>query len=439
MAACDLSIELEEAGKTYCDGEAVRGVVVVRVEKDLRCKRLVVTSQWVTHGRGNIDRGEAATVDAFDGHWVAGNEYRYPFELATAPWPPTYYGTLLNVSHQVHARAQLAWALDPKVSQEFRVVAKQSPHDLRPTPKAGKSGVVGWIVVAVLLTMVGFAFLFLVPFLLILGGIVWFFKVYLPRSITGKVETSVEPKRLKAGESLKGAVRFTPWRKSAINGISCTIRCEEVCVSGSGSNRRTHRHQLFSQEIMLAEAGNVLAGTEQDLSFEFAVPASSAPSLDLSDNDIVWNAEIRIDIPRWPDFTERIPLIVEPSQDPPAWSPAESTEPTQKSNWLTQVIAQLVASKRDSQRLAMVLEAVQEHHFQTELRIGERVPRPTVAEQIHGGRWFAAASELHEVTFALYFDDEMEVPEPPAIWNGRFTIIDFAAEEKRVIAQAVRN
>ena len=40
----------------------------------------------------------------------------------------------------------------------------------------------------------------------------------------------------------------------------------------------------------------------------------SAPySVDLDDNELIWSATLRVDIPRWPDWVQEIPLIVVPS------------------------------------------------------------------------------------------------------------------------------
>ena len=92
---------------------------MVRAEQNVTCKGLDVACIWTTHGRGNIQRGENDGKTLFAGNWDAGLEYRYPFELNTAAWPPTYYGTFLNVSQLVEARAKLPWSFDPKTSVEI--------------------------------------------------------------------------------------------------------------------------------------------------------------------------------------------------------------------------------------------------------------------------------------------------------------------------------
>ena len=76
----------------------------------------------------------------FEGAWQAGQDYKYPFKLHAGDVAATYYGTYLNVSHMIEARAKLAWATDPKAVVEFPLVANQSPDDLSPVRKQASSG-----------------------------------------------------------------------------------------------------------------------------------------------------------------------------------------------------------------------------------------------------------------------------------------------------------
>ncbi len=88
------------------------------------------------------------------------------------------------------------------------------------------------------------------------AGVYWFFKSFLPRQLTGSAQTTLEPKRLRAGQSAKGSISFTPRRSAKINGVRYELKGIERCVSGSGSNRKTHTHEIHKVVGELAVRSN---------------------------------------------------------------------------------------------------------------------------------------------------------------------------------------
>lgn len=438
MAACELSIELDEPTKVYTDGEKIRGNVIVRANQDIQCKALTVSSRWTTHGRGNIDSAEVDSQVAYTGAWQTGQEYRYPFELATAHWPPTYYGTYINVSHQVQAVASVAWAIDPKTTEEFLVAASHSPLDLAPARKqTANLRILGWIIAIAILAIFGTVFLLFVPFLLVIGGAIWFFTSYLPKSITGNVECKVGPQRLKAGEQIQGSIHFVPKRKSQVNGVRATVRCQEVCVSGSGSNRKTHRHEIASQSFVLRDAGELKTGQKEFRNFHYEIPASAPPSMQLSDNSIQWFVEFRVDIPRWPDYQKKVEFIIEPAADPILLAEVVEAHRPPDQDWFGEVVEQLYASADEPQRLARVVEAIRSHEFDLSLEVRQPVARPIEAQDIHGGRWFETYDREHDETILLHDANGRKPLEPQTTWQGTISIIAFRAESAKIIAAII--
>lgn len=412
MAACKLRIELDEPSRTRVGGEPVAGVVVVSSDKDVQCKGLTVASNWGTHGRGNIARGEVERKELFKGEWLAGQEYRYPFSLASASWPPTYYGHHLNVSHFVEARADVPWALDPKVTEEFRVIARETPDNLAPVDNTVKhSHWIGWLVgtviVGLLLTAVVPLALIAMPLAAIGFGGYWFFFTFLPRQITGDVSLSVEPAAIEPGQTLRGSCEFTPKRNTTINGITWTVRCAEICVSGSGSNRTTHTHEVLTKTHRLMEPGALQAGRRHHFDFSFDVPASAPPSMAFTDNNISWNSELRIDIPSWPDWTKKVPLVVKVAPHDFAALPASSGDVitatlVDDEPWLTEVLQQVIQSKDDPERLEVVLDAVKEQTFPMTIDVQGEAEEPYEAEIDDEGAWVAAIDPQRKVRLVLF-------------------------------------
>ncbi len=114
---------------SYAVGEPIRGLVEVENDKDCKCTALHVWAKWHTHGRGNTARGEAEKLELFQGMWTAGDHPSYPFQLPPLLGPLTYHGTELNVDWEVHATADVPWAIDPKGDAPLTLTRGSAPPE----------------------------------------------------------------------------------------------------------------------------------------------------------------------------------------------------------------------------------------------------------------------------------------------------------------------
>jgi hypothetical protein len=261
----------------------------------------------------------------FQGQWHAGENHEYRFELPIADWPPSYHGHYLSVDHYVDARAKIPWAFDPKASEPFPVVATCGPDDATISKNATEvKGIVGCILSAVFLAFVaGFCVMFAAagPFALIfmlvplLGGIWWFFRKFLPKYLLGDVRCEFSVDHVSPGGTATGQLVIRPRKNVSINAITLHFRAREQCVSGSGSNRTTHTHVFLDRLETIQSSTTLTAGQERRFPIDVTIPPDAAYSMELTDNKVIWSTTLRVDIPRWPDWTKEIPLMVLPSGD----------------------------------------------------------------------------------------------------------------------------
>lgn len=331
MAKCDLSIELDDPNRIYSGGDKITGTLHVLADADVKCKGLEVTSGWRTHGRGNVARGSAETATLFVGEWTAGQRESYRFELQIADWPPSYHGSYINIDHYIDARAKIPWAFDPKASAEFmmRPTAGLDPDKLAQATQV--SGCVGGAVAIVAFGMalvgIGVVGAMMVANLffgivagLVIVPIVGFFiaRKVLPKWLLGEVQAELITPQVAPGGRIQARLAFQPRRRVVLNSISAELNGTEVCVSGSGSNRTTHRNSFFSDHHELEGASTLQAGDRKEFNFEIPLPNDVPYSFDLDDNDLNWTVDLRVDIPRWPDWTKSLKLLVSPDgQGPP--------------------------------------------------------------------------------------------------------------------------
>ena len=337
MAKCDLSIELDHPEHVYGGGDKITGTVNVLADEDVKCKGLGVSSGWRTHGRGNVAQGTTERVTLFAGQWTAGQRESYRFSLEVSDWPPSYHGTYINIDHYVDVRAKIPWSFDPKASKEFlmRPLTVKNLDQLSQADAVG--GCVGGILAVVVLSliMMGFGIMFfafaanriagLIATIIILPIVsVVVAKKLLPKWLLGNVETELITPRVTPGEQVQARLAFQPRRRVTLNGITAQLTGSEICVSGSGSNRTTHRKKFFNEQHTLEGATTLQAGDRRELSLDFTIPDDVPYSFDLNDNKLTWTIDLRVDIPRWPDWTNSLKLQVHPGDCLPELDDSET-------------------------------------------------------------------------------------------------------------------
>ncbi|QDT61680.1 hypothetical protein SV7mr_42190 [Stieleria bergensis] len=344
MAKCDLSIELEDPNRVYRDGDTIRGKVHVMSTANVNCKKLEVSSGWQTHGRGNKASGTTESLTLYQGEWQPDQTHSYPFELRVSSWPPSYHGHYINIDHYVSARAYVPWSFDPKAESEF-IVRPTSP-DAPLLSKQNKSTFeagcfVGGIILAILGAFVAVFVFFMMsePLVGLIIGLITLplatfavIKWILPRWLLGKVEVDLKQERISPGETIVASLALQPKRQVPVNCIVAELIGEEVCVSGSGSNRTTHRHKFFNRLEELQPTSVLRAGERKEFDLQFPVPDDVPYSFDLSDNDLRWTLELRVDIPRWPDWKHILKLQIVPGGNEPDPTPARSWDDDDQDN-----------------------------------------------------------------------------------------------------------
>ena len=407
MAKCDLLIELDEPDRVFLAGEMVKGCVRVSVDSGVNCSGLVVSSGWKTHGRGNVTSGEGEQTTVFSGEWAAGQPQEYKFSLPAGDWPPTYHGHLLSIDHYIDARAKIPWAFDPKASSPFMVRATEASAECSPLAQASANLTI-LIVALVLLAVVPggmavasglgwFGFLFVLVSIATIVAFV-FFRKFLPTYMLGNPAALIQEDTLALGDEVVGEFVTTTKKNVSINSITAVLTCMEKCVSGSGSNKTTHTHAVFEKSLELQSKTVLKVGQEHRLPFVFRVPDDAPCSVKLHQNSLIWSVELRVDIPRWPDWVKSLNLFVGPSNDQSAESkvsagqqqngsvdvndqnrmdrdPQATSSGSSTAGELTfaETVSQLWAVRQDHEQVEMVVEAVTGISFDVEAEVERRL------------------------------------------------------------------
>lgn len=325
MSKCDIRIEFDRQDRTFSGGEAITGRVYVRVNEAVKSKGISLIHQWRTHGRGNVASGPKETIQLESARsYSAGEEHEFSFALTASTHPITYHGTLINVDHYVLVQMDVPWAFNPKAEEEYLLKPGVPPEGfggsrhalITPKQNAATSSVVGkvflFIFLGIILAAVAVFAIFLLPIILIVAGFFWFRRKALANRL-GEVKVSIPHVVVAPGEHWTARVQFQPRKQFRINSIGLTLLAREVATSGSGTKATTHNHTILEQKSAVRTNEMLTPGELVSEEFTLAFPSTEAFSLDLSDNKVQWTAEIRIDIPAFPDWSKKQPLQVVPA------------------------------------------------------------------------------------------------------------------------------
>ncbi len=462
MAKCDLSIELDDPETVHPGGGTITGVVRVRVDTDVNCKGLEIQSGWRTHGRGNVASGSAATVTLFAGEWNAGESAEYRFELPIADWPPSYHGHHLNIDHYVDARARIPWGFDPKASAPFMMRPSCGPEGLNSQKKKNAievKGPIGCMVAMAILgiVVVGFGAIlaelgfFAIFFLIVpLAGFgYWLFRSFLPKFLLGDVQYQFAGENVSPGQETTGELIIRPRKNVSINGVTLNFQAREQCISGSGSNRTTHKSVFFEKLDTLQGATTLMAGQEHRFPFSVHLPDDAPYSIDLDDNDLIWSTTLRVDIPRWPDWVKELPILVVPSgmqaesqphQPPPVpqtVTAAPQDDPPDGGITFGETASHLWSVRGDRDQLKTLVEAVTGLTFELEAQVERRLlyggdDDPHVYKDGYAVWARYTAPELPMVLYAPHeLADEFEQIGRD-LWRGRGTIVGWDSLHNRL-------
>jgi hypothetical protein len=288
--------------------------VRIRVNDDFNCNGVKLTHFWKTHGRGNTDSGERFQQQLAEGRqFRRGESLTFHFSFVAEREPITYRGHYINIDHYVRVEIDVPWAFDPKAEEEYIVQPGKPPARLtgRPETKAKQKAGQSWgltliivVVAIVVLAAAAMLMIMLVPILLTVALVAWIIKKLIASRV-GQVEL-VAPKQLVApGEAWPVELRFTPQKTFSVNAITLKLVGQEAATSGSGTDKTTHRHTIFEQIHTLHPADTLMRGKPFYRQTVVTLPQTSAFSFDSSDNKVQWWAEVRIDMPGFPDWSQK--------------------------------------------------------------------------------------------------------------------------------------
>ncbi len=300
-----------------------------------------------------------------DSQLFAGEVRTYPFSFVADRQPLTYHGHYVNIDHYVRVEVDVPWAIDPKLEEDYVLLAGATPEEVTgkrdeiidfqdetarqmgPVVKAIAFTLLGatllvavaspdaivpqmillfvsifWIqkkmaLSAMVVGLITAGFLLLVlafPPAFVLPIILFWIRKKMVSGRLGDVQLKTPHLVVGAGEDWPLELTFTPKKNFLVNGIEVKMSCCESATSGHGTNSTTRTHTVFEKVHVLELAGQLAANERFERRVALPFPETDAYSFNDSNNNITWTVEVRIDIPRFPDWKSKQTVQLLPAE-----------------------------------------------------------------------------------------------------------------------------
>lgn len=346
-----VSYEFDKGEGVFEVGDTVSGTAIITANEETVCNKIVIQMRWQTHGKGNRDTGKwmKESVQVSHNKLSASETQRIPFSFQLPEGPLTYRGGYLNVDWYLKTIVDARGPFDPSYEEEIIVLPKAletaynshyGSHKLQhasPTNNTKRDLIIALTMLGSSLMMIALVFLMgIPPFFAIFGFVLLaissiFFYNNIRNSIStqklGPVTMELNTTELLPGEEVTCRLSFKPLQDVSVKAVHFKLQCDEVVISGSGSNKKTYSTYIYKRQVSQLENSALLANEEVKLEQRLQLRPNAAYSFSATDNKIDWYYEVKIDIEGWPNWYEKLDLQVIP------WRVANTSSQHANNNW----------------------------------------------------------------------------------------------------------
>lgn len=319
-------VELDREDRTYRPGEPIAGRVVVRAP-GRRLETLELTLAWVsgdpdTNALAGEKRAAASHRLAFRDEERSTWQQAHRFEVPCPDGPASVQSGDLRVAWELRATARFAdHASEGSIEFELEDARQPLSEASRRPPARDRrlaridrdtvgqglaATAFGLIIAAAGVWLGGFpciATCGAAGAFVVIGGLLVLRNPAAERRL-GTVHLEA-PAEVDPGETAVVFLSFQPPRPLRLNVVEVRLTASEVRrVDGSTVTREAAR-------ITERPALPALVGRDGlRLRVELPLPESAPPTCEEPDRRVTWSLEVRVDVPRWPDWVVTIPLRV---------------------------------------------------------------------------------------------------------------------------------
>ena len=157
-----------------------------------------------------------------------------------------------------------------------------------------------------------FLTIFIIPFVLIgIGLVFFFFKQLLVATGVGATVAEISDHPLRPGAAYQ--VFVSQSGNMQMNSLRVLLVCEESATYRQGTSTSTDTKRVKELELFRNEGFEIQKGLPYESRCELRVPPDAMHSFEESHNKIQWKLVVSGDVAGWPDFSRDFPLVVLPA------------------------------------------------------------------------------------------------------------------------------
>lgn len=153
--------------------------------------------------------------------------------------------------------------------------------------------------------------LFVVPFLLVGGYLIFYFvRELLIATGVGPTLVEISDHPLRPGKTY--SMYVSQGGHLSMQSLDVRLECEEQATYRQGTDTRTDRRLVFRQHLFRRDQFEILPGEPFEANFEFSVPVEAMHSFKSQHNLVQWTLVMRGAADGWPPFQRSFPVVVYP-------------------------------------------------------------------------------------------------------------------------------
>jgi hypothetical protein len=141
-----------------------------------------------------------------------------------------------------------------------------------------------------------------------------FFRSFVRTIGIGSTTVEIEDLPLFPGRSYR--LEVVQYGRLVVKKISVRLVCEEESTYHFGTDVRTERQIVYSQEIATHGRDRIDWGYPLRLECQFSVPTEAMHSFQSMHNAIHWKIIVDGEANRWPSYSRNFPVVVHPQPQP---------------------------------------------------------------------------------------------------------------------------
>lgn len=342
MKKCDIRIVFDNKDRMYKLNSIITGKVVIKVNKDFKCRSVTLDLLWRTNGAGSPDTEvvKQVTLSTDESLWKIGTVLSFPFKIDAPNGPVSYNSNDLKIYWILKANVKTYLYNTIEYERTFTLLPTSDKSlnlkdynygngkTLKEEKKFEKDyvGHSPYVILYLVITIPSLILLFSgiidndifrivlsLPFIAI-GHYLIYSKVKnrIALSKLGKVKVSLNKNFVKAGDTVTCKIAIEPTESIYIKDITIVFNGAKELTNTSGESDKTYANILHEEKKVIIENEFIAKYDTFTEDVDFTIPNNAKPTFISFRNKLTWYFTVTINTSYRPKWEDKFDILVCP-------------------------------------------------------------------------------------------------------------------------------